>query len=85
MSETWLLKTSFVVFPPHQQQFDTPGKKCLCRSYGIQHHNLRDPRGVSPICALGDRHADLLAVDSAMSCELAPAPLSHGSGVSGEH
>lgn len=35
------------------------GQKYLCGSRGIQHHISRDPEGVLPTCALGNRHKDL--------------------------
>lgn len=46
--------------PPQQQRFGIhPQTTCLCGICGIQHHMPSDPGGVSPTCALGNRHTHL--------------------------
>lgn len=85
MSVGWLNKT-FLVHVPLSMTIWHPFTKCLCGSYGIQHHIWKDPGGVSSSHASGNRHTDLsFGSGPSRVQETALVPLSHSPGNSGKH
>ena len=85
MSVGWLNKT-FLVHVPLSMTIWHPFTKCLCGSYGIQHHMWKDPGGVSSCHASGNRHTDLSSGSGPSRIqETALGPLSHSPGNSGKH
>ena len=86
MSASWYNKM-FLIFVLLFKKYDLASsqrQKCLCGNLGICQHTPRDPAGVLPTCASGNRHTDL-SPGCGVSCESAPAPISHGPRTSGRH
>ncbi|KAM7058605.1 V-set and transmembrane domain-containing protein 1-like isoform 3-T3 [Molossus nigricans] len=61
-------------------------QKCFCGNCGIQHHMPRDPGGVSPTCASGNRQIDLgTSCGTCRRPSPVPAPLGCGPRAPEEH
>lgn len=77
---SWFTKKSLVFISLNNNNLvDTHRQKCLYGRSGSQHHMPGHPGEVSSIHASDNRDTDsVLAVDTAMAHEPAPAPLSYG-------